>query len=64
VDFGFDSRTEQLRAQLLDFMDAHVYPAEPVLADQAAQAAADLKTAWTTPPIVEDLKAEARRRGL
>jgi acyl-CoA dehydrogenase len=64
VDFGFDSRTLQLRTQVLQFMDSHVYPAEPVLAEQAAQAAADPKTAWTTPPIVQALKEEARGRGL
>jgi acyl-CoA dehydrogenase len=64
VDFGFDARTLELRTQLLEFMDSHVYPAEQVLGEQAAQAAADPKTAWSTPPIVEDLKAEARRRAL
>jgi acyl-CoA dehydrogenase len=64
VDFGFDARTLELRTRLLEFMDSHVYPAEQVLAEQAEQAAADPKTAWSTPPIVEDLKAEARRRGL
>jgi acyl-CoA dehydrogenase len=64
VDFGFDSHTLQLRTQVLGFMDSHVYPAEPVLAEYAATSAADPKTAWSTPPIVEDLKAEARRRGL
>ena len=29
MDFAFDERTEQLRAELLAFMDEHVYPAEP-----------------------------------
>ncbi len=41
-------------------MSEHVYPAEPVFAEQVA-AAAD---PWTRPPVVEELKAEARRRGL
>lgn len=27
MDFAFDARTEQLRAELLDFMVSQVYPA-------------------------------------
>ncbi|SFQ49156.1 Acyl-CoA dehydrogenase [Amycolatopsis arida] len=60
MDFTYDSRTEELRAELLDFMTEHVYPAEPVFAEQLA-ARAD---PWTSVPVVEELKAEARRRGL
>ena len=29
MDFAVDQRTEQLRTELLAFMDEHVYPAEP-----------------------------------
>ena len=37
--FGYDARTEELRAELLDFMATHVEPAEPVVdAQLAAQA--------------------------
>jgi acyl-CoA dehydrogenase len=60
MDFAFDARTEELRGQLLEFLDEHVYPAEPVFAEQVA-AATD---PWDTPPVVEDLKAAARARGL
>jgi acyl-CoA dehydrogenase len=60
MDFAFDERTEQLREQLTAFMDEHVYPAEAVHAEQV-QAAAD---PWARTPVIEDLKAEARRRGL
>ncbi|MEV0084241.1 acyl-CoA dehydrogenase family protein [Saccharopolyspora sp. NPDC050642] len=61
MDFGYDERTEELRKQLLDFMDSHVYPAEPVFLEQLA--AGD--DPWSAhPPIMEDLKAEARKRGL
>jgi acyl-CoA dehydrogenase len=60
MDFAFDTRTEELRGQLLEFLDEHVYPAEPVFAEQVA-AATD---PWDTPPVVEDLKAAARARGL
>ncbi len=38
MDFAFDARTEELREQLLAFMDEHVYPAEPVFAAQVAEA--------------------------
>ncbi|MEV6008430.1 acyl-CoA dehydrogenase family protein [Streptomyces sp. NPDC051976] len=62
MDFAFDSRTEELRAELLAFLDEHVYPAEPVFAEQREQATGD--AVWSAPPVVEDLKAEARRRGL
>ena len=34
MDFAFDARTEELRQRLLAFMDEHVYPAEPVFAEQ------------------------------
>jgi acyl-CoA dehydrogenase len=60
VDFEFDARTTELRGRLLDFMDAHVYPAEPVFEEQAAA----LENPWDRPPVIDELKAEARRRGL
>ncbi|GIG59346.1 acyl-CoA dehydrogenase [Longispora fulva] len=59
MDFSYDAETEELRGRLLAFMDSHVYPAEPVFAEQVAAG-----ERWTTPPVIEDLKAEARRRGL
>jgi len=63
VDFGYDARTEELRGQLLAFMDSHVYPAEQTFAEQvaAAEAAGDI---WQRPAVIDDLKAEARRQGL
>ncbi|MBJ7608482.1 MAG: acyl-CoA dehydrogenase family protein [Candidatus Dormibacteraeota bacterium] len=60
MDFAFDSRTEELRAQLLDFMTSHVYPAERVVEEQHAA----LSNQWDRPPVMDELKAEARRRGL
>jgi acyl-CoA dehydrogenase len=60
MDFEFDARTEELRGQLLDFMDAHVYPAEPVFEEQFGA----LQNPWDRPPVMDTLKAEARRRGL
>jgi acyl-CoA dehydrogenase len=60
MDFSFDDTTQRLQAEVLSFMDEHVYPAEKVLEEQVA-AAAD---PWARTPVMEDLKAEARRRGL
>jgi acyl-CoA dehydrogenase len=60
MDFGFDQRTAELHEALDDFLAERVFPAEPVFAAQVA-AAGD---PWARPPVVEELKAEARRRGL
>ncbi|MFE4361660.1 MULTISPECIES: acyl-CoA dehydrogenase family protein [unclassified Kitasatospora] len=61
MDFAYDARTEELREQLLAFMDEHVYPAEPVLAAQLADPARDR---WAVPPVVADLQAAARKQKL
>ncbi|HUA28073.1 MAG TPA: acyl-CoA dehydrogenase family protein [Streptosporangiaceae bacterium] len=63
MDFGYDDRTEELRGRLLAFMDSHVYPAEKVFADQVADAAAAGRH-WERPPVIDELKAQARSRGL
>jgi acyl-CoA dehydrogenase len=60
MDFAFDSRTEELRGDLLAFMAEHVYPAEPVFEEQVA----GLGNQWDRPPVLAELKAEARKRGL
>ena len=59
MDFGFDSHTERLCTNLLEFMDEYVYPAERKHTDQLAEV-----PPFTTPPIVEELKTRARERGL
>jgi acyl-CoA dehydrogenase len=60
MDFAFDATTEELRGRLLDFMDERIHPAEAIFEEQAAT----LPNPWDRPPIMEELKAEARRRGL
>ncbi len=60
MDFAFDARTIELQATLTDFLTECVYPAEPVAATQVA-AATD---PWARPPVMAELKAEARKRGL
>jgi acyl-CoA dehydrogenase len=54
MDFAFDARTEEYRKKLHAFMDEYVYPAE---ADYHADG-------WGPPPVLEQLKAEAKARGL
>src|SRR5665811_2352745 len=60
MDFAYTPKVERLRTELLDFMDSHIYPAEP-LYDEQMQAAGD---PHFHPPILEELKSEARSRGL
>ncbi|WP_280181318.1 acyl-CoA dehydrogenase family protein [Nocardia farcinica] len=62
MDFAYDARTEELRASLLEFMDTHIYPAEPVFREQLAQL--EDRWAWDSVPVLAELRAEARRRGL
>lgn len=60
MDFAPTPRALEYRDRLLAFMDEHIYPAEPVFSEQMG--AAD--TPNFHPPVIEELKAEARRRGL
>jgi acyl-CoA dehydrogenase len=60
MDFGFDERTAELHEKLTDFMAEHIYPAEPIFAEQVAQ----LDNPWTRPPVMEELKRKARDAGL
>ncbi|MDI9941720.1 acyl-CoA dehydrogenase family protein, partial [Rhodococcus sp. IEGM 1351] len=45
---------------LLEFMDSHVYPAEAVYEEQMRESG----DPHFQPPVLEELKVEARRRGL
>jgi acyl-CoA dehydrogenase len=60
MDFEMTERAKDVRERLLAFMDEHVYAAEPVYAQQLREAG----TPHAHPPIMETLKAEARRQGL
>ena len=60
MDFAPSARTEELRGRLADFVAERVDPAEAVYAEQVA-ASGD---PHFHPPVMEDLKAEARARGL
>lgn len=60
MDFRHDETTERLRERLLAFMAERIHPAEPVFEEQARERV----DPWSTPPVVAELQAEARRRGL
>src|SRR5580693_2595625 len=63
MDFAFDERTEDLRKQMLAFMDERVRPAERVFEEQFAEMEAQGR-GWERPPVIDELKVEARSRGL
>jgi acyl-CoA dehydrogenase len=58
--FDISERAQQLQKELLDFMESHVYPAEAVYEEQMR----DSGDPHYQPPILEELKAEARKRRL
>jgi acyl-CoA dehydrogenase len=60
MDFAYSPRTEELRGKLLDFLEGLVYPAESVYERQIAESG----NPHHHPEIIEELKMEARRRGL
>ncbi len=60
MEFAYSPRCEEYRERLLAFMDAEIYPAEAVYAEQM-EASGDPDF---HPPIIEDLKAKAREHGL
>jgi acyl-CoA dehydrogenase len=59
LEFAYDETVERLRAEARDFLRTHVLPAEPVYQAQRVEVAP-----WGTPPVIEELKKEARARGL
>ncbi|GAA2735740.1 acyl-CoA dehydrogenase family protein [Actinocorallia aurantiaca] len=63
MDFSLSERAAGYLARLQDFMDARVYPAEAVYAAQRAELA-EAGRPHDLPPVVEELKADARERGL
>jgi acyl-CoA dehydrogenase len=63
MDFEPTALARDYLGRLQEFMDGHVYPAEPVYAAQR-RALAAAGNVHGVPPVVEELKAEARSRGL
>jgi len=63
MDFAYDARTEELRGQLQKFIDEQIIPAEKIFEEQAAKLASEGR-GWERPPLMDELKAKARHRGL
>ena len=63
MDFAYGAEALEWQERVTAFMAEHVYPAEPVYAAQRAALIAEGRP-HDLPPVVEELKAEARSRGL
>jgi acyl-CoA dehydrogenase len=63
MDFEPSAKAHEYLGRLQDFMDGHVYPAEPVYAEQRRELIAAGRP-HDLPAVVEELKTEARKRGL
>src|SRR3546814_2011355 len=57
--FEMPDGISRLKSELEDFMANHIYPSEAEFYRQA-----EMLGPWAVFPIVEDLKAKARKRGL
>jgi acyl-CoA dehydrogenase len=62
MDFALDARTQELQQQLLDFMATRIEPSEQVFHDQLE--AMDDPFAWSTAPVLDELRADAKDKGL
>ena len=60
MDFAYDTTTTELQERLTAFMEEFIYPAEPTFFEQRVE----MDDRWSSPAIVEELKAAARAQGL
>jgi acyl-CoA dehydrogenase len=60
LNFDYSEKGRRLRARLEAFMDELVYPNEKTYQEQLEAA----ENRWTVPPIMEELKEEAKAAGL
>ncbi len=58
--FELSKKAQQLREQLIAFMDEHIYPNEHLFHEQVENS----DNRWAPPPILEELKAKAKAQGL
>ena len=60
MDFEPNEKTSMALAQVQEFMDEHIYPNESTYYEQLdAQ-----EDRWQVPPILEELKEKAKKKGL
>jgi acyl-CoA dehydrogenase len=60
MDFEHSPKSKEFQERLTTFMDEHIYPSESTYAEQLLSQA----DRHTQPPVMQELKAEARKRGL
>ncbi|MFN8542193.1 MAG: acyl-CoA dehydrogenase family protein, partial [Thermomicrobiales bacterium] len=60
MDFEYSPKVKELQKRVADFMELVVYPNERVFHRQLAEGA----SRWAIPPIMEEMKAQARDVGL
>jgi len=60
MNFTYSDRVNDYRKRLIDFMNAVVYPNEQLYAEQLNSSS----DRWTSPPVMETMKTEARKAGL
>jgi len=63
MDFDYSPKQKEWMARVGAFMDQHVYPAEDTYTAQMTEARAK-GNPWIVVPVVEELKAKARKQGL
>jgi acyl-CoA dehydrogenase len=63
MDFALSATAEDYAKRLEEFMDSHVYPSERVYREQRESLVAEGRGHFV-PPVIEELKVEARNRGL
>jgi acyl-CoA dehydrogenase len=63
MDFDYSPRQKEWMSRVRAFMDAHVYPAEETYHKEMNDARAK-GDPWIVVPVVEELKAKARKQGL
>ena len=60
MNFDYSEKVQQLREELMQFMDEHVYPHEKTYHEQLNAA----ESRWIVPPIMEELKERAKAQYL
>jgi len=63
MDFDYSPRQREWMKRVGDFMEQHVYPAEETYTAQMNEARAK-GNPWIVVPVVEELKAKAKKQGL
>ncbi len=58
MNFEYSEKVQDLIQRVTDFMNRYVFPVEEEMHQQVAQ------DPWSTPPLMEELKAKAKAEGL